>query len=117
MMQRESSRIDEQRKNADRVFDGIDLDIVAFQQELGRLMTSGEYQALSKIMQADQDVSLVTRENEAFVQWLEEHEETSIPWMKRVLKALSLAHDDKVEEDKKKWVLSLAHDDKVEEDK
>ena len=29
---------------------------------------------------ADEDVALITRENEAFVQWLEAHEETSIPW-------------------------------------
>jgi hypothetical protein len=96
MLDRERKRIDEERAYADRTFDEAELEVTSFSQEVSKLMNTDAFQMLKKIMQADEDVALVTRENEDFVQWLEEHEETSIPWMKDVLKALSEAHEEKL---------------------
>ena len=41
----------------------------------------------------------VTREDEAFVRWMEAHERDSIPWMRSVLEALTAAHADKLREE------------------
>merc|ERR1719160_940199 len=102
MLNQESHRIDEEVESADKMFDKKELKISSFAQEVGQLMNSDAFVMLRKIMQADQDVALVTRENEDFVQWVTEHEETSIPWMRDVLKALAEAHDEKLREEYKK---------------
>merc|ERR1719160_1668152 len=102
MLNQESHRIDEEVESADKMFDKKELKISSFAQEVGQLMNSDAFVMLRKIMQADQNVALVTKEQEDFVQWVTEHEETSIPWMKNVLKAMAEAHDEKLKEDWKK---------------
>merc|ERR1719378_962700 len=104
MVKQERMRISEEVDSADKMFDKKELKISSFAQEVGQLMNSDAFVMLRKIMQADQDVALVTRENEDFVQWVTEHEETSIPWMRNVLKALGEAHDERLKKGWKKEV-------------
>jgi hypothetical protein len=104
MMAMERQHIADQRVSADKMFDETELKVAAFAQEVGHLMDSGAFQKLKKIQQADEDVALVTKENDAFVLWLNETEQTSIPWMQNVLHALGEAHQEKIDEEKKKEV-------------
>ena len=47
--------------------------------QVAKLMNSDEFRMMRKVMEADEDMEVVTRETDQFVNWLNQHEATSIP--------------------------------------
>ena len=87
------------QRASDSVFDDVEMTISSFGQKVGKLMNGPAFQALKKIMDADRYVEKQTGENEAMVEYFEEHERVSVPWMKTVLKALTDEHDSQLKDE------------------
>jgi len=78
---------------ANAEFDDVEMTISGFGSEVEKMMNGPEFDALRKIMAADKFVEKQTSDNEELIDYLEGHEESSIPWMTNVLQSLSDEHE------------------------
>jgi len=92
MIQAAVDLLKQETMGSDKVFNEIEMQEETFANEVSKLMGGSEFQTLKKIMDVDMYVQKATQEDESAVEYLNRHEETSLPWMKKVLESLDDVH-------------------------
>ena len=80
-------------------FNEMELKMARFASSVNELMESEAFQMLDKIKKTNDDIRLVSVNDEEFVKWITFRETASIPWMRKVLQRLSDAHVEKLKQE------------------
>merc|ERR1719191_2231649 len=104
-----------QASTSDNAYDEVEMQEFEMSQSVNKLLGSTEFQSLAKIMEAGEYVEQVTMDNGEVMKWLDESESSSVKWMRKVLVALGLAHDDMLAEQAAQAAEELASEAKAQE--